>query len=51
MGLAVVAGAAFLATAFLTADFLTAAFLAEVFPAFYSNTQLLLQQALPLPYL
>ena len=46
MGLAVVAGSAFLATAFLTAAFLT-----EVMPAFYRNTQLLLQQALPLPYL
>ena len=43
MGLAVVAGAAlsFIATAFLTEDF----------PAFYRNNQLLLQQALPLPYL
>ena len=46
MGLAVVAGAAFLA-----AGFLAAAFFTEVFPAFYSNTQILLQQALPLPYL
>jgi len=51
IGLAVVAGAAFLATAFLAAGFLAAAFFTEVFPAFYSNTQLLLQQALPLPYL